>query len=327
MPLQVDVSHESWPIAGSFRISRGAKTTAEIVLVELCDGDAIGRGECVPYTRYGETVEGVMATINSHSDALAKGITSHELLSLMPPGAARNAVDCALWDLAAKTSGIPAWKAAGLDHMAPLVTAYTLSLDAPKAMAKAAAEAAHRPLLKIKLGQDGDAERLRAIRAAAPTARLIVDANEGWNKTIIEEMFSVCAETGVELVEQPLPSNNDALLGEITRPIPVCADESAHGLAGLRDIVGLYDAINIKLDKTGGLTEALALSSAARAEGLTIMIGCMLATSLAMAPAMIVGQHASVVDLDGPLLLAKDREPGLTFDGSNMAPPPPDLWG
>ena len=327
MPRHVTVERQSWPIAGGFRISRGAKTAAEVVVVEITDDGATGRGECVPYARYGETVEGVMQSIAAHQSALAQGLTRSELQALMPPGAARNAVDCALWDLAAKQSDTRAWETAGCESMRPLTTAYTLSLDTVAAMAQAAKLAAHRPLLKIKLGQDGDAERLRAIREAAPQARLIVDANEGWGAGDIRAMFSVCAETGVELVEQPLPAGDDGLLAEIEHPIPVCADESAHDLAGLEDLTGRYDAINIKLDKTGGLTEALALSTAARERGLTIMVGCMLATSLAMAPAMVVAQDAAVVDLDGPLLLTKDREPGIEFDGSTMLPPPKALWG
>ena len=327
MPRQISIEHQSWPIAGSFRISRGAKTAAEVVVVELREDGAIGRGECVPYARYGETVESVSDAIGQVSDALRDGVGCAELQSLMPPGAARNAVDCALWDLDAKLSGVPAWKTAGLAGLSDLVTAYTLSLDTPEAMAQAARAAGDRPLLKIKLGGDRDDERLRAIRAAAPGIRLIIDANEGWNADTIEAMLAVCGEVGVELVEQPLAAGNDDLLARIEHPIPVCADESVHGLDSVDALVGRYDAVNIKLDKTGGLTEALALSDRARGHGFTIMVGCMLATSLAMAPATIVAQEASVVDLDGPLLLAQDREPGITFDGSIMYPPPPVLWG
>ncbi len=327
MSRQLRVEHQSWPITGGFRISRGAKTAAEIVVAEITDGDATGRGECVPYARYGETVAGVIEDINAHAGALCEGLTREDLQSLMPPGAARNAVDCALWDLDAKMTRKRAWELAGIEALHPLTTAYTLSLDTAENMAAAAGAAAHRPLLKIKLGQDGDGERLRAIRAAAPGLRLIVDANEGWAAGDIEAMFAVCAETGVELVEQPLPAGDDALLETIGHPIPVCADESAHGLASLDAVSGRYDAINIKLDKTGGLTEALALSAAARERGLTVMVGCMLATSLAMAPAMVVAQEAAVVDLDGPLLLTEDRDPGIAFDGSTMSAPPAALWG
>jgi L-alanine-DL-glutamate epimerase-like enolase superfamily enzyme len=326
MTRRLKVAQQSWPITGGFRISRGAKTAADVVVVELSDGTATGRGECVPYARYGETVDGVAAAINAHGEALCEGLSRGELQTLMPPGAARNAVDCALWDLDAKLSGKRAWQLAGFG-MARLTTAYTLSLDTADNMALAAANAAHRPLLKVKLGQNGDAERLRAIRAAAPDTRLIVDANEGWSPADIVAMFAVCAETGVELVEQPLPADDDALLAQIPRPIPVCADESAHGLASLDAITGRYDAVNIKLDKTGGLTEALALAAAAQDRGLTIMVGCMLGTSLAMAPAMVAAQQATVVDLDGPLLLTEDRVPGIEFDGSTMLEPPAALWG
>ena len=327
MPRHLNAAHQSWPITGGFRISRGAKTAADVVVVEITDGDVSGRGECVPYPRYGETVDGVIEIIRTHQAAVSDGLGRAELQTVMPPGAARNAVDCALWDLDSKLSGKRAWQLAGIDTMQPLVTAYTLSLDTPENMARAAADAAHRPLLKIKLGQQGDADRLCAIRAAAPGARLIVDANEGWRAKDIEAIFAVCAETGVELVEQPLPADNDTLLETIKHPIPICADESAHGLASLQAITGRYDAINIKLDKTGGLTEALALGAAAREQGLTIMVGCMLATSLAMAPAMVAAQGAAVVDLDGPLLLTEDRDPGIEFEGSTMLPPPVDLWG
>ena len=327
MTRNLTAAQESWPIAGSFRISRGAKTEAHVVVVEITDGEHRGRGECVPYARYGETVEGVLAEIDRHAGALEAGIGRDELQTAMPAGAARNAVDCALWDLEAKQAGTPAWQLAGLERMVPVTTAYTLSLDTPEGMAAAAREASARPLIKVKLGLDGDEERLRAIREAAPRSKLIIDANEGWGKDQVEALFALCAEVGVSLIEQPLPADDDALLADIARPVPVCADESIHGLDSLDAISGRYDAINIKLDKTGGLTEALALCKAAEERGLGIMVGCMLATSLAMAPAMIVAQRASVVDLDGPLLLAKDREPGIAFDGSVMHPPPPELWG
>jgi len=327
MPFQLNVIQESWPIAGSFAISRGTKTAADVVIAEIRTNGALGRGECVPYARYGETVDGVTSAIREQAGAIADGITRQELQTLMPPGAARNAIDCALWDLDAKRTGTPAWQTAGVARMAALTTAYTLSLDTPEVMAQAARNASERPLLKIKLGQEGDCQRLHAIRAAAPNTRLIVDANEGWSGSNIETMFAACLDAGVELIEQPLPAHDDQLLADMDRPVPVCADESAHGIASLADLTDRYDAVNIKLDKTGGLTEALALSEAARGQSMTIMVGCMLATSLAMAPAMIVAQHASVVDLDGPLLLARDRTPGISFDGSTMHPPPPELWG
>lgn len=324
---KLHIAHESWPIAGGFTISRGTKTTAEVVTVTLEQDGATGRGECVPYPRYGETVEATIAALEDARPAIEGGIGRDDVARLVEPRAARNAIDCALWDLDAKRTGTPAWRSAGLREMRPLVTAYTLSLDTPQAMAAAAAEAASRPLLKLKLGAPGDAERLDAVRRAAPRARIIVDANEGWREDTLAEMLAACAAAGVELIEQPLPASADDILARIERPITVCADESAHDREGLACLIGKYDAINIKLDKTGGLTEALALADAARGHGLKIMVGCMLATSLAMAPAMLVGQLADVVDLDGPLLLARDREPGIRFDASLMHPPPAALWG
>ena len=321
------VETESWPVSGGFTISRGTKTRADVVVANLVDGGGAGRGECVPYPRYGESVEGVIAAIEALGTEIANGMTRIELQDAMPPGAARTAVDCAFWDLEAKRNGARAWKLAGMDDLRSVTTAYTLSLDTPEEMARSAADAASRPLLKLKLGGDRDAERLRAVRAAAPGARLIVDANEGWRPDRFSELMNVCVETAVELVEQPLPSDDDERLRGLPRPVAVCADESAHSLEDFGSLVGKYDAINIKLDKTGGLTEALALADTARDAGMTVMVGCMLATSLAMAPAMLVAQKAGVVDLDGPLLLDRDRDPAITFDGSVMAPPPALLWG
>ncbi|MFT3987578.1 N-acetyl-D-Glu racemase DgcA [Aestuariivirga sp.] len=327
MPLQLEIARESWPIAGSFTISRGSKTSADVVVVTLRDGAHVGRGECVPYPRYNETVPQVAEALEAARAAIEAGCTREQVPNLAAPHAAQNALDCALWDLEAKRSGQPTWQLAGLSEPRPLVTAFTLSLDTPEAMAEAAAKSAHRPLLKLKLGRDGDAERLRLIRKAAPKSRLIVDANEGWQPDQLTPLFAVCAEVGVELVEQPLPAGNDDALKGLQRAVTICADESAHDRAGLDALVGKYDAINIKLDKTGGLTEALALARAAQSKGLKVMTGCMLATSLAMAPALLVAQFASVVDLDGPLLLKEDRNPGIRFDGSVMYPAPPDLWG
>ena len=327
MPRQLTIAHESWPIAGNFTISRGTKTSAEVVTVTLHRDGATGRGECVPYPRYGETVEAVMAALEHARPAIEAGIDRSEVAAAIEPRAARNALDCALWDLEAKQSGKPVWQLAGLTAPQPTVTAYTLSLDTPDAMARAALEACDRPLLKLKLGKDGDADRLRAIRAAVPDARLIIDANEGWQPQDLPALFAVCKETGVELIEQPLPASNDEALRALAHPVTICADESAHDSSGLAGLIGKYDAINIKLDKTGGLTEMLTTAHAAHEAGLGIMIGCMLATSLAMAPAMMAAGLADFVDLDGPLLLARDREPGITFDGSVMRPPPSELWG
>jgi L-alanine-DL-glutamate epimerase-like enolase superfamily enzyme len=320
---------ERWPIAGAFTIARGSVTEVVTVVAELVNGPHRARGECRPYPRYGETPEGVKAEIDALAAEIAGGLDRAALQSRLPAGAARNALDCAFWDLEAKCAGTSVAALAGLPEPEPLVTAFTLSLGSPDAMAEAARAAAARPLLKVKLGgADGrDPERVAAVRAAAPEAELIVDANEGWTGAALAENLAACAEARVTLVEQPLPADDDGALATIERPIAVCADESAHDRASLARLVGRYDAINIKLDKTGGLTEALALAAEARAAGLTIMVGCMLASSLAMAPAVLVAQGAAIVDLDGPLLLARDREHGLVYEGSLLYPPVPALWG
>ena len=327
MALSLTVRTESWPIAGAFTISRGAKTEAKVVIAELSDGRVTGRGECVPYARYGETIEGVAAAIASMRAALDGGLDRAALQAAMPPGAARNALDCALWDYAAKASGQPAYALAGLAVPGPLATAYTISLGSPAVMAAAAAKAATRKLLKVKLGGEGDPARIRAVRQAAPDAELIVDANEAWRADNLADNLHACAHAGVTLVEQPLAAGDDAALAEIARPIPVCADESVHNRASLAALVGKYDAVNIKLDKTGGLTEALALAREAERLGFALMVGCMVATSLSMAPAVLVAQRARVVDLDGPLLLARDREHGLRYAGSLVYPATSALWG
>ncbi len=327
MPLTLSVEIERWPIAGVFTIARGSRTEAIVVVAELSDGVHTGRGECVPYPRYGETPEGVAVAITAMRGALADGLDRRMLQSAMPAGAARNALDCAFWDLEAKRAGKPAYALADLAAPRPLTTAYTISLAAPEAMAEAAAAAARRPLLKIKLGFAGDTARLRAVRTAAPRAQLIVDANEGWRPENLADNFAACAEAGVVLIEQPLPAKDDGALASAARPVPVCADESAHDRASLARLRGKYDMINIKLDKTGGLTEALLLASAAREQGLALMVGCMVSTSLSIAPAVLAAQAARVVDLDGPLLLAKDRPHGLRYDGSTVHPALPALWG
>jgi L-alanine-DL-glutamate epimerase-like enolase superfamily enzyme len=324
---RLTVRSESWPIAGAFTISRGSKTEAEVVVVEIRDGAHLGRGECAPYPRYGETVEGAIAAVEELRPGIERGLDREGLLAAMPAGAARNAVDCALWDLEAKRSGHAVWQLAGLAPPRPVTTAYTLSLGPVDGMAAAARANAHRPLLKLKLSGPGDLERVRAVRANAPKARLIVDANEAWTPAIFPELVPQLADLGVELIEQPLPACDDGALAGLKRPVPVCADESCHGVASLGAIRGKYDAVNVKLDKTGGLTEALQLAAAAKAQGLSLMVGCMVATSLAMAPAMLVAQNARWVDLDGPLLLARDREPGLVYQDSLVQPPAPELWG
>ncbi len=321
--LIVTADAERWPIAGRFVISRGAKTEAEVVVANVRNGAFTGRGEAVPYARYGESITATLAAIRTLPPIASRA----DLAAALPPGAARNAVDCALWDLAAKQSGRAVYYLAGLAPPGPVTTCYTLSLDKPDAMAAKAASVPHLPVLKLKLGGAGDAERMRAVRAARPDARLVADANEGWTSSDLERLLAIAATERFELIEQPLPVGADDLLAHVARPVPVCADESMHvagDLAGLRD---RYDAINVKLDKTGGLTEALATAATARSAGLRIMVGCMVATSLAMAPAFLVAQGADWVDLDGPLLLARDREHGLLIRDGVIAPPSRALWG
>jgi L-alanine-DL-glutamate epimerase-like enolase superfamily enzyme len=327
MAVSLFIHLEKWPIAGKFAISRGAKTTAEVVVAELADGRHRGRGECVPYARYGETVAGVAAALEAMRDALAGGLDRIGLQERIPPGATRNALDCAFWDLEAKRAGKTVHALAGLPAPGPLVTAYTISLDRPDAMATAAAKAASRVLLKVKLGAAGDPGRIRAVRAAAPRCELIVDANEAWNPENLAENLAACAQAGVTLVEQPLPAAADQCLTAFPHAIAICADESVHDRASLAALAGKYDAVNVKLDKTGGLTEALRLAAEAERLGVELMVGCMVATSLAMAPAHLLAQRARVVDLDGALLLAEDRPHGLRYDGSLVHPPMPELWG
>ena len=325
--MELSVRIERWPLAGAFTISRGSKTEAYVVVAELSDGTHRGRGESVPYRRYGETADGIVAAIEAMRPRLRQGLDRAALQHAMHPGAARNALDCAYWDVNAKAAGRRAHELAGMAAPVPLTTAYTISLGTPAAMAEAAERAAWRPSLKVKLGGDDDGERIAAVRRGAPQAELIVDVNEGWREDNLAENLAACADAGVTLVEQPLRAGGDEALAHIRRVIPVCADESVHDCASLDALAGKYDAVNVKLDKAGGLTEALALATAAERRGLTVMVGCMVATSLAMAPAMLVAQRARVVDLDGPLLLAKDRPEGLRYDGSLIYPPEPALWG
>ncbi|WP_439815881.1 N-acetyl-D-Glu racemase DgcA [Zavarzinia sp. CC-PAN008] len=324
--MDLRVTTESWPLAQAFRISRGAKTSADVVVASVSDGTHVGRGECVPYKRYGESIEGVVAAIEALAPHVADGLDPIALQGVMTPGAARNALDCALWDLAAKRAGKRIWELLNQPAPEPAMTAYTLSLDTPEAMAAAARAARDRPLLKLKLGGDGDIERVRAVREETQAA-LIVDANEAWSPAQVEAFTPAMAEAGVVLIEQPLPADDDAALEAIESPVLLCADESLHDRHDLDRIARRYDVINVKLDKTGGLTEALALVKAAQERDLGLMVGCMVGTSLAMAPAMLVAVHARWVDLDGPLLLAADRQPGLAFEGSIIQPPPAALWG
>ncbi len=323
--LEVRVEH--WPIRGQFTIARGSKREAVVVVAEIGHGTHKGRGECLPYARYGESVDGVVAAIEACAKAVASGLDRDALARRLPPGAARNALDCALWDLAAKQAGKSVAALAGLPPLHKVPTAFTISLGPPETMAAQAKAAVTHPLLKLKLGGAGDEERLEAVRAAVPHARLIADANEAWQPHETESLLAAAVSVGVELVEQPLPAGEDGFLAEIARPLTVCADESVHDSASLAALAKRYDAVNIKLDKTGGLTEALLTAKRAKALGLKVMVGSMVATSLAMAPALLLAQDADWVDLDGPLLLERDRDPGLTYDAGSVFPPSSELWG
>jgi L-alanine-DL-glutamate epimerase-like enolase superfamily enzyme len=327
LAVRIEARIESWSIAGSFTISRGAKREAVTVVAEVSQDGLTGRGECVPYPRYSETPETTLAAVQGLADALARGLGRLALQSAMPASAARNALDCALVDLEAKREAKRAWTLLGRSEPKACTTAYTISLGTPEAMAEATAKAAHRPLLKIKLGGAGDAARIAAVRRAAPRSELIVDANEAWTAENLEQNLNACAGAGVTLVEQPLPAGRDEVLARIKRPIAVCADESVHDHKSLDGLRERYDAVNIKLDKTGGLTEAIAMADAARGFGFDIMVGYMVATSLSMAPAMLLTPLARFVDLDGPLLLARDREHGLRYEASLVYPPDAALWG
>ena len=326
MPRRLSVTVERFPLAREFRIARGAKTEAAVVTTMIFDGEDSGRGECVPYARYCESLESVCQQIEAVREAIESGCSVESLLEILEPGAARNALDCALWDLEAKRSGRSVASLMFDIAPQPLETAYTLSLDEPEAMADAA-RAANRSLLKVKVGTASDVTRLAAIHAAAPHARLIVDANEGWTEGNIGEHMLAAARAGAVLVEQPLPAGKDAILRDIPHPVPVCADESAHTSKQLGELLGLYDYVNVKLDKTGGLTEALRMVREAHGMGFGVMVGCMVGTSLAMAPAVLLAQTAQFVDLDGPLLLAKDREGGLIYSATTVSPPETALWG
>ena len=319
----ITVTRDVFKLAQVFTISRGSRTEAEVLTVQVTRDGVTGWGECVPYARYGET----LASVTSEIEALPADISRMELQDALPSGAARNAVDCALWDLEAKASGQRAWDIAGLAAPSSEITAFTLSLDTPDKMQAQAAENAYRPLLKTKLGGDNDVPRIEAVRRGAPDARIIVDANEGWSVDAYKELAPVLVKLGVEMVEQPLPAGEDDALLELERVLPVCADESCHDRASLPALKGKYDIVNIKLDKTGGLTEALALRDAGLAEGYDVMVGCMVGSSLAMAPATLVAQGAKFTDLDGPLLLAEDRDAALKFDENGVHAPSTDLWG
>lgn len=326
--MKMHCTQESWPLREVFAISRGSKTHAQTVTVTLTQDGHSGHGECVPYARYGETIADTLAALEAARAHIGPNLQAADIPALLAPMSARNALDCALFDLNAKRSGQRAWQLAGLaGPVQPLTTAFTLSLGSVEAMTEAATRASTRPLLKVKMGSADDGPKLRAVRHAAPLARLVVDANEGWSPENFAANMALCAKLGVELIEQPLPAVADETLRHMARPVPVCADESCHGIESLKDLVGKYDVVNIKLDKTGGIVPALVLAREATARGLGIMAGCMVASSLSMAPAMLIGQMARVVDLDGPLLLAHDRVPGIDYQASLMLAPPPALWG
>ena len=327
MSRSLRASGQRWPLAATFTISRGSKSHADVVVVEIEEDGVLGRGECVPYPRYAETVDSVLESIGRTRGWVESGGEPETLGECLPAGAARNAVDCALWDLRAKQTGRRVWELARCPAPVPVVTAYTLSLDTPEAMARSAREHAARPLLKLKLDRDQPIERVAAVRRAAPACRLIVDANEAWEHEDLARWLPMLGDLGVELVEQPLPAGTDHRLAALASPIPIGADESCHTSADLDGLRDRYRIVNIKLDKTGGLTEALRLRAAALSAGLEFMVGCMVGTSLSMAPATVLTPGARVVDLDGPLLLAHDREPCLRYDGALVHPPTPDVWG
>ncbi len=323
--LEIDI--ERWPIAGTFTISRGSKTEAAVIVARVSDGTHTGRGECVPYSRYGESLDSVRAALEEMAPAVAKGLDRDALAKAMPPGAARNALDCALWDLESKQKGVPVWQLASLPKPHSVQTVYTISLDEPARMADAARAATDRPMLKIKLGGLGDDLRVAAVREAAPDAVLTVDANEAWTVDLLKEYGPKMADLGVRLIEQPLPAGHDAALEQVSCPVPLCADESFHDLKSLDSIASRYQVLNLKLDKTGGLTEAIHVLDAIRERNMELFVGCMVGTSLAMAPAFLLAGTAEFVDLDGPLLLAQDRKPGLTYEGSVIHPSTDGLWG
>ena len=324
---ELKVQRESWPLVHPFTLSRGSRTSAEVVVAELQKEGCTGRGECVPYPRYGESVDQVVDILLALVPEIESGLGRNRIKEILPPGAARNALDCAFWDLEAKRTGVPVYRRLGLPSLHPVTTAYTLSLDTPENMGRAARRNAHRPLLKCKLAGEGDVERVSAVRESAPRSTLIVDANESWPSTKIEILLDEMARLDVALIEQPLPAGEDALLAEIGHPVPLCADESCHTSEDLEKVAARYEVVNVKLDKTGGLTEALDLVRKARRLGLRLMVGCMVGTSLSMAPALLLAQDADFVDLDGPLLLARDRKYSLHSEKSLLYPPASELWG
>jgi L-alanine-DL-glutamate epimerase-like enolase superfamily enzyme len=326
-PQRLTVTRRAWPLARPFTTAHGVKIAVDIVVAEISDGDSRGRGEGVPLGRYGETIDSVVAAMDALKGAVVSGLNRETLQQALPPGAARNALDCAFWDIDAKRAYRSVAELAELGAVKPVVTALTLALDTPEKMAELAAANRARPLLKLKLGGDGDIERVLAVRNAAPASRLIVDANESWNEAQYREFLPTLLDCRIQLIEQPLPAGADDMLARLEHPIPLCADESCRTLADLDRLDGKYEAVNITLDKAGGLTEALALAAEAKRRGLRITVGGAIGTSLGVAPALLVAQQADIVDLDGPLLLASDRVPGLRYDGSTIHPPDQSFWG
>jgi L-alanine-DL-glutamate epimerase-like enolase superfamily enzyme len=325
--MHVEFHRVNWPYKTAFKIAYREQTDAETVVVELRDGERVGRGEALGVSYHGETADSLLQQLTAVKGQLIKGLSREDLQALLPPGGARNALDCALWDLEAKRARRRAWELAGLSSVSPLKTDYTLSVDTPNAMGSAAAAVPQYSALKIKLLGEGDRERVAAVRAARPDAEIIVDANQAWNERQLRAFTPRLAELGVKLIEQPLPAGQDDALAEFDSPIPLCADESCQTSESLTSLLGKYQYVNIKLDKTGGLTEALRLARAAREHGFGLMVGCMGGSSLSMAPAFIIGQLCGFIDLDGPLLAAADVPNGIRYEGSLMLAPQPDLWG
>lgn len=327
MKMQVSTQTESFALAQRFVISRGAKTEARVLTCSLGREGKEGHGECVPYPHYGEDEASVESAIKAMVQKFDGPFDRMELKEAMPAGAARNAIDCALWDLEAKISGRPAHTLACRLPPRPVTTAVSISLADPTDMADAARALADHSLIKVKVGTENDVARIHAVAGSAPRSRIILDANEGWTADNLAMHLRAAAEMRIALIEQPLPAGEDEILSSIPHPVPICADESAHVAEDLEALVGRYDFVNIKLDKTGGLTEALIMRDRAMELGFGIMVGCMVATSLSMAPAVLLAQEADFVDLDGALLLARDRRHGLTYSGSMVSPPDRSLWG
>jgi L-alanine-DL-glutamate epimerase-like enolase superfamily enzyme len=323
--LELKVNEQCWPLDKPFRIARGTRTEARVVVVTVTDGQHTGRGEAVPIARYNQSVASVLAQIESMKSE--KNLDQHRIQELLPAGAARNALDCALWDLEAKISGKRAWELANIPMVPKVETSFTISLDPPEKMAAAAKSNADAPILKLKLGDDVDLARVEGVREAAPAVRLLIDANESWSPAHYQKIVPALHELGVELIEQPFPSDADEVLETLDHPVPICADESCHTSADLSRLTNRYEMLNVKLDKTGGLTEALLLSKRARENGFKLLIGCMVCTSLGIAPARLLASTADYVDLDGPLLLARDRDHGIIYENSQIGLPSRQLWG